>query len=335
MSRRRTLIVAAILIVTIGLWWNSRTPESRHQKPPPVVSILPSPTAVSSPSPSDSVQGRDPGRKKAVENILGALGQPITFYGKVIDQNGAPIVDATVNYTALDRFDESGTQYQGRSDNYGQFTISSIRGAVLSVGVRKEGYYPILNRSNGSFAYGIASDSTRRAPPTREDPAVFVLQKHGLAESLIKVASGQIDIPRDGQERRVDLATGKTGRGDFQIESWIGDTNQRRYDWRYRLSVVGGGLIERTGQFDFEAPMEGYLPAFELNMPSGAEPWHSRLTKEYFASLPDGRYARFSIRFYPGSRNFVVLESYLNPKPGDRNLEFDPNKQVKSSGPQR
>jgi hypothetical protein len=55
----------------------------------------------------------------------------------------------------------------------------------------------------------------------------------------------------------------------------------------------------------------------------------ARPTKEYFAKLPDGRYARFSIKFYAGNRNFIVFESYLNPKSGSRNLEFDPQKTVK------
>jgi hypothetical protein len=52
-------------------------------------------------------------------------------------------------------------------------------------------------------------------------------------------------------------------------------------------------------------------------------------TKKYFARLPNGRYARFSIKFYAGDRNFIVFESYLNPKPGSRNLEFDSQKTVK------
>jgi hypothetical protein len=52
--------------------------------------------------------------------------------------------------------------------------------------------------------------------------------------------------------------------------------------------------------------------------------------KNYFAKLPDGRYARFSINLYPGDRNFVVLESYVNPTPGNRNLEFDPKRVVRS-----
>lgn len=83
------------------------------------------------------------------------------------------------------------------------------------------------------------------------------------------------------------------------------------------------------------APTDGYHPQIEVKMPADDPKWSSRLSKQYFAKLPGDRYARFSIRFYGGSkddgadRNFVVLESYVNPKPGSRNLEFDPAKAVK------
>ena len=86
---------------------------------------------------------------------------------------------------------------------------------------------------------------------------------------------------------------------------------------------------ERKGQFDFEAPINNYQASIDVNMPVNSDQWSARPTKEYFAKLPDGRYARFSIKFYAGDRNFIVFESYLNPKPGNRNLEFDPQKTVK------
>ena len=197
----------------------------------------------------------------------------------------------------------------------------------LLVGVWKNGYYRIDWEIRCQFAYGMGADSYRRSlPPTKDNPAIFLLHKGGNTEPLIQVSSRQIDVPRTGQTMSIDLATGRTGQGSLQVASWIGDSKQRPFDWRYLLSVAGGGLVERKGQFDFQAPVDGYQPAIEVNMAATAEQWTSRLTRQYFARLADGRHARFSIRFYAGSRNFVVLESYLNPNPGSRNLEFDPNK---------
>ena len=69
-------------------------------------------------------------RKESVAKIISALATPITFYGRVIDQDGDPVPGATVNYTAVDKFDQSGSKYQGESDANGDFSISGIRGAA-------------------------------------------------------------------------------------------------------------------------------------------------------------------------------------------------------------
>ncbi|HEY5812892.1 MAG TPA: carboxypeptidase-like regulatory domain-containing protein, partial [Terrimicrobiaceae bacterium] len=226
----------------------------------------------------------------------------------MVDQNGDPVAAAKVTYGAIDHFLSKGSDYSGYSDAHGYFSINGIKGIALTVGVWKEGYYGIDGKSAGAFAYGIKPDSTRSLPPTKDKPAIFLLHKMGETEPLIQVSSRQFDVPPTGQTVSIDLATGRTDRGNLQVASWIGNNKQRPFDWRYQLSVPGGGLIERKGQFDFEAPADGYQPAIEVNMPPTAENWNSRLTKQYFARLADGRYARFSIRFFAGDRNFIVFE---------------------------
>lgn len=331
MKHRRKLLLVGVLVVgaVLLLWWWT---QPAQKTVPPQAARISSPPAQAKAIASTSVSTQDQKerRKTTVENILNVLGTSISFYGKVIDQNGDPVPDANVQYGAIDKFDADGSRYEGKSDANGLFSISGIKGAVLTVGVWKEGYYNINDKSDGAFAYGAGVDPTRKEPPKKDKPAVFILQKMGVAEPLIQVSSRQIDVPRTGQPIRVDFANGQTGRGGLQIASWIGDSNKRPFDWRYELSVPGGGLVERKGQFDFEAPDQGYQPSIEVKMAADAKQWTSRLAKEYFAKLGDGKYARFSVRFYAGDRSFVVLESYLNPAPGSRNLEFDPKKVVKS-----
>ncbi len=210
-------------------------------------------------------------RRETVAKIITVLATPIEFYGKVVDQNGDPVSEANVDYGTIDKFDANGSNYRGRSDENGNFSISGIRGQ-LTVGVQKDGYYNIHGKSDAAFAYGVGPDATRKEPPTKDNPAVFVLQKKGLADPLIPVDGGQIDIPRTGEPFSIDLATGKPGHGDLQVETWIGDSSQRRFDWRYRLSVPGGGLAERKGQFDFEAPGDNYQTSIDVNMSANNEP---------------------------------------------------------------
>ena len=273
-------------------------------------------------------------RKEVVEKIQSALATPIAFYGKVIDQNGDSVPGATVNYGALDKFDAPGSQYQGKSDANGHLSINGIGGVVLNVGVRKEGYYMIDGKSANAFAYGVGPDSTRRQAPTKDNPATFVLQKMGITEPLIPLSTGGVRVPKDGTPVSINLATGQRenlGLDGVKVEVWTDDrtTNAKgHYDWRCRVSVPGGGLLERKEQFDFEAPAVGYEEFDEIAMESADPSWRKRFKKDYFARLPSGSYARFQVEFTSGGDHFFIVKSYLNPNPGSRNLEFDPNKVV-------
>jgi hypothetical protein len=139
-------------------------------------------------------------------------------------------------------------------------------------------------------------------------------------------------VPKDGSPVQVDLATGQTTQqGDLTVQCWTNDQARDadgHYDWKCLLTVPGGGLIERTDPMAFEAPPEGYNPSLELSLSAGK--WSSRAEREYFARLSGNRYARISFRIRTGGEHFFVIESYLNPEPGNRNLEFDPAKAVKS-----
>jgi hypothetical protein len=333
---RRLIITFAVMCALIYFaWWSGGWPSSRQARSSTRSTATARPAGVAgsstprqaalTPSHANAVARR----REGIQKVVGALQTPIAFYGRVVDQNGEPVPNAAVEYSTIDRFDADGSKYKGESDASGNFAISGIQGAVLTVGVGKSGYYSIHGRSDGAFAYGVGTDSTRRSPPTKENPSIFVLHKMGPTEPLISLSSRQINVPPNGNPLTLDLATGRLQSGNLQIESWIGDTSTRRFNWRYRLSVSNGGIAQRNGQFDFEAPSDGYRDSIEVNMLVNSETWSSSISKDYFARLPDGRYARFSVTFYPGKRNFVVLESYLNPTPGDRNLEFDPAKQIK------
>ena len=260
-----------------------------------------------------------PSRAVLSEQMQRVLATPIVFYGRVIDQNGDPVQGATVNYTALDKFDAPGSHYEGRSGVDGSFSLSGIGGAVLSVGVMSEGYYMIEGKSASAFAYGIGPDSTRQEPPTKEKPAVFVLQKMGIAEPLISLKTGGIKVPKNGTPVIIDIETGKIGTtsaNGIKVEAWTqiqGPPSKDPYDWRCRISVPGGGLIERQEQFAFEAPIDGYQEYDEVAMKSTEGSWKKRFEKDYFARLPSGNYARFRFRFTSGGNDFFTMEAYLNP----------------------
>ena len=278
-------------------------------------------------------KSKNEARAEAVKMVQGIFNTPISFYGKVQDQFGKPVEGAQVKYSAIDKFWENGSHYEGVSDASGYFSITGIKGAGLTVGVMKDGYDNIDGKSDGSFGYGMGVDKTRQKPPTQDSPAIFILRKKAKAEPLIAISTN-FRVPKNGSPVEISLKTGMgvaPGQGDLKIECWTSDQSknaQGHYEWHCRFSTPGGGLVERGDQLDQEAPVDGYKPFVEFEMAQNTQPWRPSAGGEYFLKIGNGSYARARLQMIAGGDHFATVESYLNPKPGSRNLEYDPSKQA-------
>ena len=333
MKHRRIILVFAIVFLVLGLFWLLLVKRQEATSVSATAPVATPSTAEVQPSPIAEAEQY----KEASALVESIFSSPIEFYGRVIDQNGDPVPYASIGYTAADKFNDSGSNYTGEADAEGNFNITGIKGAGLAVTARKEGYHLIHNpgdrslpTSTATFAFGMGPDSYRRPAPTKDKPAVFVLHKMGKAEPLIRVEQSA-RIPKDGTPVALDLVTGRmSADGNIRVETWTGaPKNGRKFDWRCRITVPGGGLIERKGQFDFEAPSDGYEESVELGVSSDADQWTSDQQRNYFVKLPDGHFARINFRMIAGGNHYFILESFLNPTPGSRNLEFDPAKVIK------
>ncbi len=134
-------------------------------------------------------------------------------------------------------------------------------------------------------------------------------------------------IARDGAPVEISLTTGATvsaGQGDLRVECWTDDQGKppgQKYDWKCRISVPDGGVLQSTEDLDFQAPPDGYQPAYQIDMPASLEnEWANSAKRNFFLKLADGNYARMSFEMVAGGDHFFKLESYLNPS-GSRNLE--------------
>ena len=335
-SRHRFLLAAALMILLAASFWLSSAskrrkewrgggdsdPRARQERIN--AGDRTSHSLGSTPSSADAAK---------LEDLKRAFGTPITFFGKVVDQNGSPVPDASVHYSIEDKYFGNGTKREGVSDPNGSFGISGVSGACLYVSVWKMGYDGGA-KAHASFGYGIP---TGQRPPTKDYPAIFVLRKKAEAEPLVRVSSRQFELAKTGEPVGVDLRTGKEvplGRALLVIESWVNDReNESRrgcYDWSCRVTVPGGGLAPRKGD-DFEAPEEGFNESDFFRVTKTDPRWTDRVERQYFVKLPDQTYARLTFQMMAGGRyNFFVLESYLNPS-GSRNLEYDPAKEIKLS----
>jgi hypothetical protein len=328
-------IALVLLLGLLLLYWFIR--QDTKEASPSVTASLPSPPPTSSPSFLAPNQLSPEEARKASEAEVQHQNHvfellfltPIQFYGKVVDTAGTPIGGATVSISAADHLGDGDSKYEKTTDDAGLFSILT-HGMGLVVNVSKEGYYKV-KESAGLFGYSAMGGATNPHPDPH-NPAIFVLRKMGDMEPLIMIHR-DVKVPKDGTPTQMNLTTGYTYQvtnGDIQVEAWTHDegippNGNHPYDWRCKITVLGGGLQPRTGgEFDFTAPENGYQPSDEISMPASDPKWRDSQNREYFLKLANGEYARISFMMGVGGDHFFSITSYLNPQPGHRNLEYDP-----------
>lgn len=334
----RVALMVSFAIVIAGAWllWEklSGSPSKVAIQPSPQPSASAASVGASSaqtnPNADSTIDKQ--GKEKQEAAFALAFDTPINFWGQVLDEVGKPITGATVKLGTANRPWEQGTSYTRMTDEHGLFSIIDARGLSISVDVSKEGYYQV-QRSRGQINYAQPSGNKDRLP-TAVSPMLFELRRAGERVPLITTNERTTKVPKDGTPIELNLATGRAsskGTAVLKVECWTSDQTRNskgNYDWRCRLSIPGGGLVERTGQFDFEAPSDGYKISDQVDMPQWAPQWKKGFAREYFAKFSDDRYARFSFKLTTGGEHFFVVVSYINPNPGSRNLESDSSERI-------
>lgn len=340
MERNRIMFLVLLLLVIGAVFLYSFRPV---QKTPDVVAdnsvsttptpqlTLPPPVAPQLATPGGEVKNEpDANQQKA---YMAAFLTPIAFWGKVVDESGRPVSGATVKLGANDNPNPmgEGSTYELTADANGLFSIKDIRGISLSVQVSKDGYYS-TDQSQGKANY-VLKNNTDLPVPTPGNPSIFVLRKMGVAAALVR-AENSANLPKNGAPVMIDLELGKVStQGDVKVECWVQDQGvdtsvYNPYDWRCVITVPGGGLVERADSLDFMAPDGSYQPSDVIQMPKTVERWRQQASKEYFIKRANGTFGRVQIRVVTGANNYVRFESYMNPETGNRNLQYDPAKQI-------
>ena len=336
MTKRLIILTGAVFILGFAFWSFSHR-KSTASEPSPQKDARQAASSVTKP-PAQTVapdsEETELSSEEKIEKVLQKYIVPITFYGKVIDEKGNPVTGAKATFSASDLSETGNTRYEVTSENDGRFSLEGVKGGGILIHVEKEGYYAPIG---GQYFY--YSHGTKHIPDPN-DPVVFYLHKKGEAAELVKVDK-TVRIPKDGTPVEISLLTGKAapaGQGHIKVECWTMDQNKNevgRYDWRCRITVPNGGLIEPTQEFDFEAPADGYRSFDEINMPAttfaedSVKRWSSSQTRKYFFQLGDGNYARMEFEMLAGGREQLCwIKSYLNPDKS-RNLEYDKSKEIR------
>jgi hypothetical protein len=327
------VLFAGLLTCFVVLRYPANVPESTTANDPEgkTGSITRSPPiTVSGSLERSSIPIDDPAKQAIVE----AQNVPITFWGKVVDQDGQPLAGVRVLMEAREWHSPAPTQVTPHFTNIerntgadGQFNVIGAKGDILTIkSVAKEGY-TTSPKALRSFGYNISQNH----PVDADNPVVIRLWKVGNPEPLVLTEKSS-RIPYDGTPTTFDLLRGQmmqglNGPGDLRItliRSPLKISRGDRFDWKATIEAIDGGVILSNDELMHYAPEVGYNAKIEIDMPTSSLNWTSRQRLSFYIKSRGGQcYGRVSIVLdtdSPRETTGMLITSAINPS-GSRNLE--------------
>lgn len=352
---RRLLIASslvALLVLVFLLFWNRPKPESPATNAtavaplPPVPNPTPLTPPIGTPSyevpPGGAVDGLSDPRWEwwnRMEKIDPSFEwkMPINFYGRVVDQDDQPVSGAAIRFLWNDTSARGTSKAETTSDASGRFSLLNKKGKALSVKVSKDGYHTLEGSSGVGFEYAAFFEGNYHRPDPM-NPVIFRLLKKLDPQPLIaRHVSEYLPLGYDGEIYYYNVRTGSLSRQapasdalKFNFER-SQSPQGKPFDWKWKVEVVKGGLLETKEEFAQLAPEEGYVISWEVSHTADAQPFRRSAQVRFFVRLAEDCYARVEILLsHPNLRSEgpnLTVNSFLNPS-GSRNLEYDPAKQA-------
>jgi hypothetical protein len=248
---------------------------------------------------------------------------PIKFYGLALDENQQPVPGVNVHFQWTNLSTRGTGEADTQADSRGRFSLESVNGKRLLVHISKPGYDASDARNKTSFEYAIPSDEMFYEPHA-DAPVIFHLRKRKPSSDVVSTST-KVMLQGGPATVRLALGTGKPSRtGELVVEAskpWPPRPMSPSYDWNVGLRIEDGGFADAPEQFAFEAPENGYMPNYTVDMRSALGPnWKVHVERSvYFAFGEPKKYGRLTFRTDGGSR-YIFLDYVINQS-GSRNLE--------------
>ena len=340
---KRFLIIVgttAILLVTGPLFRRAGYLQAVSGSQPISDVRVPSPLARSSVSNSRPVE-RD---EKAVSDrdtpakiraMIEAGNVPISFWGKVTDQDGEPLPGVRIVYAySIHHGNDLGSAWIDLEERKGEaisdregglFAIAEIKGHDLTLESLSKPGYIFRKRFSRTYDFG-GNVPEWRFRPQQDNPVLITMIQASIPEMLIHLTGG-LQLSGDGVPGRWNLWNGEPDddgelsvslKRDPQVLNWPNSVST----WTADLQVVGGGISEAPWEEDVHrAPESGYTPAVAYSKEPPIEGVRGR---SFYLRTRNGNYGRIQVQLYPsdeGPTARCFITSDMNPRPGSHNLE--------------
>lgn len=294
----------------------------------------PAPTQLVTPM-VESINGPpNPQRVDEVRNIIEAANVPISFWGRVTDQDALPLPAVAVTYAySIDHGNDQGVAWiqeeirrgEIRTSSDGSFAILGLKGHDLTVESLTKLDYTYRKRLNHSYNF-YGDDPSGRFFPTQDKPIMFAMIRKDRLEPLIQ-SKGTFHLTGDGTPERWNLWSGEADpKGElaviFRADPGVSATPAQFLNWSAGLEIVGGGITEAPWEEDVRcAPESGYLPTVfypKIDQKQGVP------HRSFYLRTGEGKYGRLQVKVstsHDGRNARCFISADMNPRPGSRNLE--------------
>ncbi len=274
---------------------------------------------------------------------------------KIVDENGTPVSGAKVG-AHFEMQDRKGIE--GTSNTNGLFTMEDKSQWKMHYGVEKEGYYKTV----GEYMFGNDGDLVVQDGKWQPwDPEVRVVLRPVVnpipmyakrVETRIPVLDQFVGFDLEKADWVVPYGEGQrpdawfnverivASEDDFEILLTVAFTNS--YDGIVAIESYPANVLQMARH----APVGGYKAVYERRL--GCKPGSGFFNtdpkqEEYSAfrvrtvvddkgAIQSSYYGKFSDGFriagYLAEKITIQFTYYLNPTPNDRNLEFDPKRNL-------
>jgi hypothetical protein len=258
----------------------------------------------------------------------------ITFWGKVVDQDGLPVSGVTVRYDyTVEHGNLSGVAWSNQEERTGE-TVSGPDGVFSVLGLKahnlgilsvKHPDYQYRGKEALSFDY-YGSTASGKFVSDRRKPVIFTIVQKQRLEPLIHT-KGRLSVPGDGTPERWNLWSGETDPSGelaliFRADPGVSATPAQLVNWSAELKVAEGGITEAPWDEDVRrAPESGYSASVvypKVNQKQGVP------HRSFYLRTADGKYGRIQVEIstsHDGRTARCFITADMNPRPGSRNLE--------------
>jgi hypothetical protein len=254
----------------------------------------------------------------------------LDFFGKIVDQNGDPVVGAKIEGIASKATgilnDKDYKSHFTTTDKDGKFEFLGIHGVNLVTRPQKSGY---------EYSRQLPDSRPADYHPDPNNPVVFTMWKLKGPEPM-KHTEFRARIPYDATTTLFDLFSGKkNSNGNLQITLLRNPLSVRRgkdhFDWTLKIEIPSGGLLPENDDYPNWASENGYQPFFLKAVNATDSPWQARFIQNFYFKDAVGHFGRLFVDVTTDSDTAdtgMRIEAWINPS-GSQNLEFDRSKQIR------